>query len=152
MALKGDRHIITTDITFTLSDVASKGQFVCYKTAGSGASMGLTRGAAQVAANPSGLVPLGLLLNDFVNIDETVRHRNYQKDEHVIGDPATVLRKGWVVTDKVIGSPTVGQKAYLTSSGNVMATNQGLAATPLVGEFMSIKDESGFIRLMVELP
>ena len=156
MALRGDRLIIETDITNTLSDVAAPGVVLCYSVAGSGLAIGDTCGASQLAASPSGLKVHGILLNNFVSIDQTRYHKNFQKDEMVVGDKATVLRKGWVITNKVTGTPTgKGDKAYLTTNGQVTPTvssTGGVVATPLVGEFQGLVDENGYVKLEVNLP
>lgn len=156
MALKGDRHIVQTDISFTLSDVAERGVVVMYNGSGSGAALGDNAGTVTLlAANSSGNKPAGLLLNDFVNIDETVQHRNFHKDQMVLGDRCTLLRKGWVVTNKITGTPTVGATAYVAASGLLTPNKHavgGVAMTPPCGEFMSIKDESGYAKVAIELP
>lgn len=156
MALKGDRLIIETDITQTCQSVASMGQVLTYKTAGSGAAEGDQRGQCQLTSgSPSGLKVAGLLMNDFITLDETQFHRNFQKDQHVVGEPCTLLRKGWVTTDQITGTPTVGDTAYLTSAGVLTPTvssTGGVAATPKVGEFKSGKDEAGFVKVDIHLP
>ena len=156
MALRGDRLIIETDITNVLNDVAVPGDVLCYKTAGSGVALGDTSGVVQLAANPSGLKPVGILLNNFVTLDQTRYHKNFQRDEMVIGDKCTVLRKGWVITNQVTGVPTgKGDKAYLTTNGDLtptVSTTGGVAATPLVGEFQGLVDENGYVKVEVNLP
>lgn len=155
MALRGNRHVEATDISCILNDVAAPGVTLCWSTAGSGVALGDDAGYTTLASDPSGLKVHGVLLQNFVNIDQTTRHRNFHKDEQVIGEKANVLRRGWVVTDKVTGTPTKGDKAYLTTNGVVtptISTTGGLVATPLVGEFGGLKDENGFIKLHVNLP
>lgn len=155
MALKGNRNIVETDISFTLDDVAAPGVGLCYETAGSGIALGDLSGDVQLATAPSGLIFAGILLTNVVDIDETRYHRNFMKDEVTTGDRVTVLKKGWVVTDKVSGTPTAGDKAYLTTSGNftpTLSTTGGLVATPYAGRFESGKDEDGYARISVNLP
>lgn len=152
MALKGDRDVLQTDISFTLSDVAERGVVLCYSTAGSGQALGNKAGVATLASNPSGLKPLGMLLQDFVSVDQTKYHRNYHKVEQVLGDNAEIMRKGWVVTNKLSGTPGKGDTAYLTTSGQVTPTNGGAVATPKVGEFMGGKDEDGYVKVYIDLP
>lgn len=156
MALKGDRHIVQTEISFSLSDVAERGVVVMYNVAGSGAAQGDNAGSVTLNAGvPSGQIPAGLLLNDFVNIDQTIQHRNFHKDQQVIGERATLLRKGWVVSNKITGTPTLGSAAYVTASGLVTPTvhgGGGVKATPRCGEFMSIKDADGYAKVAIDLP
>lgn len=157
MALLGDRLIAQTDGTNVCNDVvANKGAILVYGTPGSGNSMvDVNQGFVNLSAAPSGKTPAGLCLGTFVNIDQTRQHRNYHKDEQVIGEKAPLLTDGWVVTDQYTGAPTVGATAYLTVSGVVTPTvsaTGGIAATPKVGIFKSIPDESGFVKLQIKLP
>lgn len=155
MALRPDRVIEMTDGLHTLSDVASKGVVLCFKTAGSGVSMGDSHGVVQLASSASGLRPAGILLQDFVNVDETRFHINWNKEEQEIGDNCDMATRGWVITDKVTGSPTEGNKAYLTDNGVVTPTvsaTGGVTATPYVGEFGGLKDELGYVKLRFNFP
>lgn len=150
MALKGGILPISTNIDFFLNEVAERGVFLSYSTAGSGEAMDDSAALATVAANPSGQQVLGCLLNDMVNIDQTRQHLNWHQDEVQIGSKVTILDKGWVVTNKVLGTPTVGQTAYLGNSGNVTATQA--AGAPTVGRFRSVKDNDGYIKVDVNVP
>lgn len=156
MALRGDRLIIEADgHSHKLSDAAAKGSILCYSTAGSGAVLGDSKGTAALKADPSGFKVFGVLLNDFVDVDQTRYHLNDHKEEQDLGDMCNVLRKGWVYTDKVTGTPTEGAIAYLTTSGVVtptLSSTGGLVATPKVGVFGGIKDEDGYVKLEVNLP
>ena len=139
----------------TLNDVAAPGKFLVYSTAGSGIALGDSAGVTTLSASASGTKPHGILLQNFVNIDQTRYHRNFHKDEQVIGERANVLRKGWVVTNCYTGSPTKGDKAYLTANGEVtptLSTTGGLVATPLVGEFGGAPDEDSYVKLHINLP
>jgi hypothetical protein len=155
MALKGDRIVLETDITQTCESVASRGVVLCYSVAGSGAGLGDTAGKADLFASPSGKVPVGLLMNDVVSIDQTRYHKNFQKDETIIHERCTLLRKGRIVTDQVTGSPTAGSTAYLTTSGVLTPTvssTGGLVATPKVGQFATSIDEDGYAAVNINLP
>lgn len=152
MALRGDRQVNIVDVTKVFHGVSEPGVILCYGTAGSGANLGDQAGTVILAANPSGLKPAGLLMNNFVNVDTSKYHINFHKDEMVSGSPATLLKDGWVVTNNVTGSPAAGETAYLTTSGVVTPTSGGLVATPIVGEFDGPKDELGYVRLTVKIP
>ena len=69
MALKSDRSTLQTDISFFMNEAATRGGVVTLSTAGSGASMDNGNAVVTYAANASGKVPLGLLVNDMVDID-----------------------------------------------------------------------------------
>lgn len=158
MALKGDRLIVETDTTNICNDViVQKGAIVCYDTPGSGSAMNdINAGYVKLApGSASGKVPAGLSLATFVNIDQTRQHRNYHKDEQVVGEKAPLAVKGWFTTDQSTGTPTVGAPAYLGASGQLtptLSTTGGLAATPRVGLYKSIVDESGFVKVEINLP
>lgn len=150
MALKGDRHELDTDISFFLNETAEKGQVVSVSTQGSGAAMDNSSALATVAAEASGAVALGVLLNDVVDIDQTRQHINWHKDEVQKGGKVTILTKGFVVTDQISGNPTAGQVAYLADSGLIAGTQDGTA--PAIGRFLSTKDADGFAKVSINLP
>ena len=81
MALKTDRSTLQTDISFFLNEAATRGGIACLSTGGSGAAMDQGAALDTYPANPSGKIPVGLLLNDMVNIDLTRQHLNQHKDE-----------------------------------------------------------------------
>jgi hypothetical protein len=161
MALKSDRSTLQTDISFFMNEAATRGGVVVVSTAGSGASM--DNGAALVtyAANASGKIPVGLLLNDMVNIDLTRQHLNQHKDEVQKGGKVTLLQKGFVVTNNLEGTaPNGGDPAYLSHSGNLATSNLvSDDADPntnghgrIVGRFLSDVDEDGYAKVYIDLP
>lgn len=150
MALKGDRHELDTDITYFMNETASRGVVVSVSTQGSGAAMDSSSAVATVAAEASGAVALGVLLNDVVNIDQTRQHLNWHKDEVQQGSKVTILTKGFVVTDQISGNPTAGQTAYLADSGKIAGTQDGTA--PAIGRFLSTKDADGYAKVSINLP
>lgn len=155
MALKGDRVIIETDITLTCESVAERGVTLVHKTSGSGVALGDSAGQADLVSNPSGYKVAGLLLNDVVNVDQTRYHLNFHKDERQVSTRSTLLKKGRVTTNKISGTPTTGATAYLTTDGALtptLSTTGGLVATPKVGVFAGIKDESGYVAVDINLP
>lgn len=155
MALKGDRVVIETDITLTCETATERGVVLVHKTAGSGIGLGASAGKADFVASASGQKVAGLLLNDVVSIDETRYHRNFHKDEMKVGERCTLLKKGRVTTNKIVGTPTVDDIAYLTSSGQLTPTissTGGLVATPKVGKFASGKDADGYAAVDINLP
>ena len=150
MALKGDRNELDTEVTYFMNETASRGVIVSVSTQGSGAAMDSSSAVATVAASASGAAALGVLLNDVVNIDQTRQHLNWHKDEVQQGGKVTILSKGFVVTDKISGTPTAGQTAYLAASGLISATQA--AGAPAVGRFLSTKDADGYAKVSVNLP
>ncbi len=154
MGLRPDRQIDDSELGFFLNEVASVGVIACISTATSGASLDGTTSLATIPASSSGAVPLGVLLTETVDIDLTRLPVNWHKSQAVKGDKVSICRKGWVVTDALTGTITVGP-AVLASSGTVMSRGAigswNQVANPLVGKFVTTKDENGFARLIVDL-
>ena len=150
MALKGDRHELDTEVTYFMNETASKGVVVSVSTQGSGSAMDSSSALATVAASASGAAALGVLLNDVVDIDQTRQHLNWHKDEVQKGSKVTILTKGFVVTDKISGTPTAGQTAYLSASGLIKGTQD--TGAPAIGRFLSTKDADGYAKVAVNLP
>jgi hypothetical protein len=156
MALKADRYELQTDISFFYdADPVTRGGVVCHGTAGSGSAM--DQGVAlveYVRTIASTKVPVGILMNDVVNKDLTRTHLNHFKDEVQKGGKVTLLRKGWVVTSNISGTPAAGEVAYVGNAGAIQnsaadATGSGNLA---IGRFLSSKDEDGYCKVEVNLP
>jgi hypothetical protein len=148
MALKGDRNVLETDISFFINVEAEKGELVHLSTGGSGAAMDNSN-ALAVTVTGDAQKPLGILLNDVVDIDQTRQHINWHKDEVQKGGKCTILRKGTVVTDKVTGSPAAGSIAYVNTDGTIGAQVGNSVA---VGRFLSSKDSDGYAKVAINLP
>lgn len=124
-------------------------------TAGSGGGwktvMGDTMSVATYAAAPSGKKPLGILLNDQVTIPTVtgLTPSFGNKDEMPVGGKCTLLRRGWVVTNKISGTPVGGETAYVGPSGLITPTQAAGAAA--IGQFLGSKDENGYARVSVVL-
>ena len=108
----------------------------------------MDQGVNLVKKHTSG-VPVGILLNDVVNKDLTRTHLNQHKDEVQKGGKVTVLRKGYVVTNAITGTPSAGDAAY---ASEVVAGNVATSGTYVVGRFVSTKDEDGYAKVEVNLP
>ena len=158
MALKTDRYHVQSDISYFMNEVAERGGVVCYSTIGSGAAMDDSVALVTYAADPSGLLPVGVLMNDMVNLDLTRQHINWHKDEVQIGSKVTLWTKGDVVTDmRHEDVPAVGMPAYLASSGLLtidtgVLYDDGTVQFPIVGVFKSSPDEDGFVKVSINLP
>jgi hypothetical protein len=155
MALKSDRYEFQTDISFFYNEgVATRGGVVVHDTAGSGAAMDQGVNLVKYAAVTASNVPVGILLNDVVNKDLTRTHLNQHKDEVQKGGKVTVLRKGYVVTSNVTGTPAAGAPAYAchVNAGNLRGDSPGSSGVLLVGRFLTSKDEDGYAKVEVNLP
>ena len=150
MALKGDRHELDTDISFFMNETGNRGVVVSLSTGGSGAAMDSSVALCTIAADASGAEPLGVLLNDVVNIDLTRQHLNWHKDEVQQGGKVTILRKGFVVTDQISGTPTAGDVAFLADNGQISDAQDGTAVA--IGQFLSTADADGFAKVSINIP
>lgn len=149
MALKSDRFELQTDISFFYNAAATtRGCLVAHgATAGTGAAMDQ---GANLCVKSTTAEPLGVLLNDVVDKDLTRTHLNQYKDEVQKGGKVTILRKGYVVTNNVTGSPSAGDAAYpcTVTAGNFSAVASGTR----VGSFLSAQDTDGYAKVEVNLP
>ena len=155
MALKADRHELDVDISYIMNETAEKGQIVVLSTVGSGAAMDQAGALVTVAAATATTIPVGVLLNDVVDIDLTRQHINWHKDEVQKGGKVTLLKKGYIVTDQIEGTPTAGVLAFLDDADTGKFAVAGSVADGkynAVGRFMSIKDEDGYAKIEVNLP
>lgn len=157
MALKGDRDVRVTDISFHLNEAGEKGQMCVYSTSGSGAALDQGQALVTIAAVASGNTPAGMLMNTMVDKDLTRTKLNHYQDEVQKGGKVTLMKKGWVVSNRITAAtnPTAGDNAYLNATGDLTPTvssTGGLVATPLVGKFLSKKDEDGYAKVSIDLP
>lgn len=157
MSLKPDFESTQWETRYYLDATSERGFIVSLKTAGSGVAQDSSLNEVEVSAAPSGKSPVGVLMDDFVDIDTTRYHVNQHKREVQKGGKASIIRKGWVVTDAVYpsASATAGSFAVLANSGYVMNAPTGWNVThvnfPHVGKFKTNKDTDGFVTLQVDL-
>jgi hypothetical protein len=155
MALKPDRIELQTDVSFFMNTTATRGGVASVSTGGSGVAMDDAAAVVSYASTASGSKPVGVLLNDVVNLDLTRQHINWHKDEVQVGGKVTLLQVGQVTTNLVTGSPTAGATAYVGASGNFSATAPSDAGTEdeayRVGRFLSSKDADGYVKVAVNI-
>lgn len=150
MALKPDRIELQTDVSFFMNTVAARGGVATVSTAGSGVAMDDANAVVAYAADPSGALPVGVLLNDVVDLDLTRQHINWHKDEVQKGGKVTLLQVGQVTTDKVAGSPAAGEVAYVAANGTIGNDADG-GNNAAIGRFLSGKDADGFAKVAVNI-
>ena len=159
MALKSDRYEFQTDVSFFMNEVAERGGVVTLAATStpSGSAMDSSVNVVTYVANPSGKVPIGILLNDMVNLDLTRQHINWHKDEIQKGGKVTILRKGYVVTNRIsgTGTPVAGDAAYVADSGLISTSTRGVAldaGAVKIGRFLTAKDSDGYAKVEINLP
>lgn len=148
MALKPDRIELLTDISFFMNTTAERGGVASVVTGGSGVAMDDANAVVSFAAVASGAKPVGVLLNDVVNIDLTRQHINWYRDEVQLGGKVTLLRQGQVSTNRVTGSPAAGADAYVGASGLIGTSSTNAVK---IGQFLSAVDSDGFAKLSVNI-
>ncbi len=150
MALKPDRIELLTNVSFFMNTTAERGGVVSAVTSGSGVSMDDALAVVGYAAAVSGSKPVGLLLNDVVNLDLTRQHINWHRDEVQVGGKVVVLRRGEAVTNMLVSgiTPNAGDDAYVGASGLIGTSSTNAAK---VGQFLSKKDADGYARVSVNI-
>lgn len=162
MALKADRNELDVDISFFYDEgTATRGGVVILDTVGSGAAMDQSQAKVKYGDVTNDSIPVGILLNDVVNIDLTRQHINWHKDEVQKGNKVAILKKGTIVTNMVDTTApegqtiTAGQTAYASSgtAGYLSASVSGSNSSRLaVGRFISTTDEDGYYKVEINLP
>lgn len=152
MALKPDRVELLTDVSFFMNTTAERGGVVSVVTATSGVGVSMDDANAVVAyaSVASGARPVGVLLNDVVNLDLTRQHINWHKDEMQVGGKVTVLRQGQVTTNMLVAgtTPSAGADAYVGANGLIGTSSTNAVK---VGQFLSAKDSDGYVKVSVNL-
>ena len=150
MALKSDRIELLTDVSFFMNTTATRGGVVSVNvaTSGVGVSMDDANAVVAYAAAASGSLPVGILLNDVVNIDLTKQHINWHKDEVQVGGKVTLLRNGQVTTNFLAGTPSAGAKAYVGANGTIGTSSTNAVE---IGQFLSATDADGYAKVSVNL-
>jgi hypothetical protein len=140
-------------VDFFMNQTAERGAIVALSTGGSGVAMESASNAAVYRSSASGAVPLGVLINDVVNYDLTRQDYNPYKNEVQLGSKVHISADCTVVTNMITSgvSPAAGDAAYLAADGRVTNVNTGAIASPLVGRFLSSKDEDGYAKVRVNL-
>ena len=157
MALKPDRYEAGQEIYAYMNETAERGGIAVFLTAGSGGGwktvMGDTKNVVTYAAAPSGKLPAGILMNDMVPlITRTGYTFSYgQRDEMPVGSKCCLLRRGWVVTNKISGTPVGGEAAYVGPSGLIAPAGSAVGGAAVIGQFMVSKDEDGYAKVSVQL-
>jgi hypothetical protein len=158
MALKPDRIELLTDVSFFMTSIPAgstyveRGGVASVVTATSGVGVSMDDGNAVVAyaAVASGSKPVGVLLNDVVNLDLTRQHINWHKDETQVGGKVTLLRQGQVTTNMLVAgtTPSAGADAYVGVSGLIGTSSTNAVK---IGQFLSAKDTDGYAKVSVNL-
>lgn len=108
----------------------------------------------------TGQIPLGILLTDVVNIDQSRQHLNQYKAEVQLGDKVLIATKGEFVTNMLVpGAASTGVMkpctAYLGPSGLIAdASNTPVGNTSglvPIGKMLTNRDPDGYARVRIDL-
>lgn len=148
--LKPDRNLTQWVFNYKAGAVGEMGGLVSSSTPASGVGAN-GPATASYLANPSGAFVLGVQLDNVIVLDERI-DRNRYKESVAVGDQVSIGSEGWVVTDRVYPgvTPVAGTSAYLGASGYF--TNVQASGAPKVGRFETSKDESGFVKVSLNIP
>jgi len=92
--------------------------------------------------------PVGVLLNDVVDIDLRYEHLNWYADQVAVGSKVQILKIG-IITSKVYGSSLApGDPIYYTHNGCL--TTEHISRTS-VGTALSAKDKDGFAQVQIKV-
>lgn len=154
MALKGDSNIIRDEINYfwTQGQTGTRGGMAVHVAGNpSGTALDDPQALVQYQTDPSGKKPAGVLMGDVVDKDLTQTHLNTFKDETITGGKVRLGTDGWVVTNMIQGTPTVGAPAYLGHSGYFSTAEIAGAggAVGRIGTFKSVKDADGYARVEI---
>ena len=149
MALRPTRNEFLTDLSFFMNETSERGVMCVASTQGSGAAMDQSEAAVKVAS-AVGDKPVGLLLNDMVNLDLTRQHINYDQDEMQKGGKVLLLRAGFVVTDQISGAITLGDAAHFVDDGRFCSAAAS-SHSAQVGRWLSKKDSDGYAKLQINI-
>jgi hypothetical protein len=137
-------------VRYFMSEVAEAGLVVTNSAASTGNLGNLDDPDGSVIV-PTGTVgsPVGVLMNDVVNLDLTRTHLNAHRDEVQLGGKVTVLKIGQVHTNMLNtgDTPVAGDPAHFTTDGNFTTTT----TSTQVGTFQSAPDADGYVVVDVRL-
>jgi hypothetical protein len=150
MALKPHRIESLTDISFFMNSTAERGGIASVVTGGSGSALDDATAVVGYVSGVSGTKPMGILLNDVVNLDLTRQHINWHKDEVQVGGKVSLLRQGQVTTNYLVAgiTPTAGSAAYVGASGLIGTSSTNASQ---IGTFLSSKDADGYAKVSVNI-
>lgn len=162
MALRESRRVEATCIDYIVTAAAERGGVL---TAVSGAVASYNTNIGSSTNPPSGIVPVGILLEDIESQNYLTHPQRYQRNVSDLGSLVGVMTKGEVWTDFIDGyaKPYIhaGKTAYLTHSGLITTYDfapgivgslkeQGTSGIA-IGRFLSEIDSDGFAKVRIDL-
>ncbi len=150
MGLKPLRSTVYDDISMYLNSVIERGGVLIYDVSTS-TGLGDMDDAGALAKVPtdSGGNPIGVLMDDMVDIDQSRFALNMHQNEVQKNSKVSILKKGFVRTNWLLAGqvPIPGSGAYFTTSGQFTMST----ASTRVGTFASGKDADGYVKVEINL-
>jgi hypothetical protein len=91
--------------------------------------------------------PIGIIMNDVVQIDLRHHHINHHKDEVQVGGKVTILQDGWIVAGSFDKPVQPGEQIYYNTAGRLTTEPTGKP----IGIAMSSSDADGFVKVKINL-
>ncbi len=166
MPLKPQRSFLADTIEYYMYSTGLAGGIVSSVPSGSlpagvvqaqGAGLDSAGRRVDYIANPSGAFPIGVLLADVVDIDQSRYTLNPYKYEVQAGDKVSILTKGRVVTNRVnqasIAGVSLPCNARLGPTGTIVNGDTGYSASgwPLIGRILTRADSDGYNQVQIDL-
>lgn len=152
MAVKSKLTTVKETMDYTVDAAAEAGYIVLQGTQSTGNATGsawnanVVVGTVGTGVPASGSIPVGVLTHPVVASRD---YRKYSKVETFVGEVANLLQIGTIETNAILGTPTAGAPAYVTT-GCKFATVQA-NSIPAVGKFVTAKDTEGYATVEVRL-
>ena len=166
MALGESRQVLATTIDFVVNAAAERGGIMCAQSGSIASYNTAIGGGVGITGIPSGIVPVGVLLQDIESMQYSKHPQYLQRDVSDIGSKVSLMTVGECYTDFLdpyaVPHIQAGKVAYLTNSGMVttrdFAPGEVGASSALgggsgivVGRFMSNADSNGYAKLWVNI-
>lgn len=156
MAVKPRFFVIQEDLSRYMSTAGEKGGIATLVSV-SNITPGMDDpdNVVAYAADPSGLIPVGMLMTTVEDYNPTQRPANFQNPDIVpLGSKVLVMKKGTASSDMVdpatLSSINADDVAYVGLSG-LLTNSTGAGGYVRVGHFNSSADSLGFVTVTVNV-
>lgn len=158
--LKPIRNPLFDAVRYFINTTGEAGVIVFAQTGapGAGQSLDSTNSVVQVVnGNPSGRVPVGLLLESSVNIDLSKQEQSRSAEQVQINSKVHIGVKGEWSTNKIgasqFGTGVVYPTTVYAGPSGILFTTAGYAASgwPSVGKAISAADADGYATIRMDL-
>lgn len=139
-ALKADRWIKCEDLSFFYNgECISRGRVVCLDSNQDDDGFPVV----DIPNKCKKPYPVGIIMNDVVNLDMTRQHINWHKEEVPQGGKVCIAKYGYLTIKPVKGNPQPGKDLYYDDIG-YLTTEE---VSKCVGKVTSSLDADGFCRV-----